>query len=180
MALISTYTFSVSKTLTRNLCSLCWKGSLRCSCNVRGILFQILTPLIEKDNSSFNNSYFCQLQGKYLVCPSFVGFGWPYCHHPGCYEGCTVLAFVSMGHDTYSAGVLLLCAIHVPFCALATLCMPIATLWCYGSYLCQIVLFDTVILSGYILWFSWGCHYVAVSSVVLWVCSALLFFPSSC
>ena len=39
-------------------------------------------------------------------------------------EGCTVLAFVCMGHDTYSVGVLLLCAIHVPFCALASFCMP--------------------------------------------------------
>ena len=52
MVLISTYTFLVSKTLISNLCNLRLKGSLRCSRNVRGILFQILTPLLEKDNNS--------------------------------------------------------------------------------------------------------------------------------
>ena len=38
-----------------------------------------------------------------------------------------------MGHDTYSAGVFLLCAIHVPFCAVASFCMPITTLWYYST-----------------------------------------------
>ena len=54
MVLISTYTFLVSKTLISNLCNLRLKESLRCSRNhnVRGILFQILTPLLEKDNNS--------------------------------------------------------------------------------------------------------------------------------
>ena len=45
-------------------------------------------------------------------------------------EGCTVLAFVSMGHDTYSAGVLLLCAIHVPFCACVVMVVIYARLFC--------------------------------------------------
>ena len=88
--------------------------------------------------------------------PVFVSFVWPCCHHSGCVlEGCTVLAFVSMGHDTYSAGVLLLCAIHVPFCAVASFCMPITTLWCYSSVICA-RLFDTVIFSGFLfyLWFN--------------------------
>ena len=40
------------------------------------------------------------------------------------------LAFVSMGHDTYSAGAILLWAIHVPGYAVASLCMPITSLWC--------------------------------------------------
>ena len=42
-------------------------------------------------------SYFCQPQcnNYYLVCPSFVSFGWPCCHHSGCVlEGCTVMAWV--------------------------------------------------------------------------------------
>ena len=52
MVLISTYTFLVSKTLISNLCNLRLKGPLRCSHNVRGILFQILTPLLEKDNNN--------------------------------------------------------------------------------------------------------------------------------
>ena len=41
-----------------------------------------------------------------------------------------------MGHDTYSAGVLLVCAIHVPFCAVASFCMAITTLWCYSTVIC--------------------------------------------
>ena len=153
MALVSTYTFTVSKTLTSNLCSLCWKGSLRCSCNLRGILFQILTPLIEKDNNSCNNSYYFLSAARQIFgLPQFCWFWVAILPPPWLLlEGCTVLAFVCMGHDTYSVGVLLLCAIHVPFCALASFCMPITTLWCYGSYLCQIVLFDTVILSLYII-----------------------------
>ena len=53
-----------------------------------------------------------------------------------------------MGHDTYSAGVLLLCAIHVPFCAVASFCLPITTLWCYSTVICA-RLFDTVIFSGF-------------------------------
>ena len=54
MVLISTYTFLVSKTLISNLCNLRLKRSLRChgSHNVRGILFQILTPILEKDNNN--------------------------------------------------------------------------------------------------------------------------------
>ena len=53
MVLISTYTFLVSETLISNLCNLrLLKGSLCCSRNVRGIFFQILTPLLEKDNES--------------------------------------------------------------------------------------------------------------------------------
>ena len=40
------------KTLISNLCNLLLKGSLGCSRNVRGILFQILTPLLEKDDKS--------------------------------------------------------------------------------------------------------------------------------
>ena len=52
MVLISTYTFLVSETLISNFRNLRLKGSLRCSRNVRGILFQILTPLLEKDNNS--------------------------------------------------------------------------------------------------------------------------------
>ena len=81
--------------------------------------------------------------------PVLLFFEWPYCHHSGCVlEGCTVLAFVSMGHDTYSAGVLLLCAIHVPFCAVAFFCLPITTMWCYSTVICA-RLFDTVIFSGF-------------------------------
>ena len=53
-----------------------------------------------------------------------------------------------MGHDTYSAGVLLVCAIHVPFCAVASFCMAITTLWCYSTVICA-RLFDTVIFSGF-------------------------------
>ena len=53
-----------------------------------------------------------------------------------------------MGHDAYSAGVLLLCAIHVLFCAVASFCMPITTLWCYSTVICA-RLFDTVIFSGF-------------------------------
>ena len=54
-----------------------------------------------------------------------------------------------MGHDTYSAGVFWLCAIHVPFCAIASFFMPLTTLWHYSTviYARFIVLFDTVILS---------------------------------
>ena len=53
MVLISTYTFLVSETLISNLCNLrLLKGSSRCSGNVRGIFFQILTPLLEKDNET--------------------------------------------------------------------------------------------------------------------------------
>ena len=52
MVLISTYTFLVSKTLINNLCNLYLKGSLHCSPNVRGILFQIITALLEKDNTT--------------------------------------------------------------------------------------------------------------------------------
>ena len=52
MVLISTYTFLVFKTLISNFRNLRLKGSLRCSRNVRGILFQILTALLEKDNNS--------------------------------------------------------------------------------------------------------------------------------
>ena len=53
MVLISTYTFLVFKTLISNLCrNLRLKGSLRCSRNVTGILFQILTPPLEKNNNS--------------------------------------------------------------------------------------------------------------------------------
>ena len=48
MVLISTYTFLVSKTLISNLCNLRLKGSLGCLRNVRGILLQIVTPLLEK------------------------------------------------------------------------------------------------------------------------------------
>ena len=48
MVLIPTYTFLVSKTSISNLRNLRLKGSLRCSRNVRGILLQILTPLLEK------------------------------------------------------------------------------------------------------------------------------------
>ena len=48
MVLISTYTFLVSETLISNFRNLRLKGSLRCSRNVRGILFQILTPLLDK------------------------------------------------------------------------------------------------------------------------------------
>ena len=51
-----------------------------------------------------------------------------------------------LGHDTYSAGVLLLCAIHVLFCAVASL--PITTLWCYSTVICA-RLFDTVIFYGF-------------------------------
>ena len=99
-----------------------------------------------------DTAIFCQPRSNnlyYLVCPSSVIFEWPYCHHSGCVlEGCTVLAFVSIGHDTYSAGVLLLCAIHVPFCAVASFCLPITTLWCYSTVICA-RLFDTVIFSGF-------------------------------
>ena len=49
MALKSTYNSSVSKTLISNLCNLRLKGSLCCPCNARGILFQILTPLLGKN-----------------------------------------------------------------------------------------------------------------------------------
>ena len=52
MVLMSTFPFLVSKTLISNLCNLRLKGSLRCSRNVRGIFFQILTLLLEKDNDS--------------------------------------------------------------------------------------------------------------------------------
>ena len=48
MVLISTYTFLVSKTLISNLCNLRLKGSLRCSRNERGILHQIVAPVLEK------------------------------------------------------------------------------------------------------------------------------------
>ena len=84
--------------------------------------------------------------------PVLLVFEWPYCHPSGCVlEGCTVVAFVSMGHDTYSAGVLLLCAIHVPFCATASFCLPITTLWCYSTVTCA-RLFDTVIFSGFLFY----------------------------
>ena len=81
--------------------------------------------------------------------PVFASFVWPCCHHSGCVlEGSTVLAIVSIGYDTYSAGVLLLCAIHAQFCAVASFCIPITTLWCYSSVIFA-GLFDTVILSGF-------------------------------
>ena len=53
MALKSTYNSSVSKTLISNLCNLRLKGSLCCPCNARGILFQILTPLLGKNINSW-------------------------------------------------------------------------------------------------------------------------------
>ena len=53
-----------------------------------------------------------------------------------------------MGHDTYSAGVLLLCAIHVPFCAVASFCMPITTLRYYSTVI-YARLSDIVIFCGF-------------------------------
>ena len=50
----------------------------------------------------------------FSIAPIF-GFGWPDCGHPLVCVGRTVLALVSIGHDTYSAGALVLWAIHVPF-----------------------------------------------------------------
>ena len=61
------------------------------------------------------------------------------------------LAFVSMGHDTYSAGAILLWAIHVPGYAVASLCMPITSLWCdriYGPYV-YVVLFCCCVVQGH-------------------------------
>ena len=52
MVLISTYTLLVSKTLISIGCNLRLPFNLRCSRNVRGILCQILTPLLERDNNS--------------------------------------------------------------------------------------------------------------------------------
>ena len=53
MTLISTYNSSVFKTLISNWCNLRLKGSLYRPCNARVILFQILTPLLEKDINSW-------------------------------------------------------------------------------------------------------------------------------
>ena len=52
MALVSTYTSSVSNTFYSNVYSLRLKGALLCSRNLRGILFQILAPVLEKDSNS--------------------------------------------------------------------------------------------------------------------------------
>ena len=61
------------------------------------------------------------------------------------------LAFVSMGHDTYSAGAILLWAIHVPGYAVASLCMPITScgvIEFYGPYV-YVVLFCCCVVQGH-------------------------------
>ena len=52
MALISTYTSPVSKTFNSNLCNLRLNGAFLCLRNLRGILSQILAPVLERGNSS--------------------------------------------------------------------------------------------------------------------------------
>ena len=77
------------------------------------------------------------------------------------------LAFVSMGHDTYSAGAILLWAIHVPGYAVASLCMPITSLWCdrilWAICLCRPIL----LLCGSRAPIFWLLFHVCTATTVL-------------